>query len=137
MAHDWVDDALAQAREYERLAKELRSVVEGHLRLQQSRGAGQQTGYQPDAWTVADHLKILMEDGKKTFRRGELEQIMVREKMAGAPGSTDNVRLRAARTAIRVGKNKGYLSESEGPDQDPNNLITWIPGIWSNERLQK
>lgn len=134
------DQLIAEAVAHEKAAKELRQAASSLRKLRRAtEGIVEgQPAFRPVGWKTADDLKILMEDGKREFTRGELEREMVERKIAGEAGSDENVRLRAARTTITSGKAKGYLVEIEHKSGNPDkNTIRWIPGIWSNPRLRK
>lgn len=124
MARDLIEKMLEKAKALRRLADSIETNAR-QLESMDSLGEPTKTA---DAWNVADDIRIILEDGAKTMLRDELVQALVDGNKV--KGETRAVKIAAARRAITVGKNKGYL-------RIDGETVHWIPGIYENPRLQK
>ena len=122
------EDLLAQAKEYERLAKKLRETYKAMRGLNRSiEGIVEgQPVRRPDAWRTADDIELLLEHGNKAMPSGELLKALAEQNLVG--GETYDDRISSGRKALTRGVNIGYLAIED-------DVVRWIPGIRVNSRL--
>jgi len=122
------EDLLAQAKEYERLAKKLRETYKAMRGLNRSiEGIVEgQPVRRPDAWRTADDIELLLEHGNKAMPSGELLKALADQNLVG--GETYDDRISSGRKALTRGVNIGYLAIED-------DVVRWIPGIRVNSRL--
>jgi hypothetical protein len=103
---DAAKDLKRQAAE---LFKEANDLLRRADRLDLIRG-GEPVLRKSVNWKTADSLEVILENGKKSIPRAELEKMLV--KGDHVKGQTDQKKLESAKSAITVGLDKEYLIET-------------------------
>jgi hypothetical protein len=128
MAHDLVAALKKEIREAESRLAWLKETLRKETGSHPGVLDGGHLLRKPDGWNVADDIKKLLDNGKKTMPRDELVTTLVEGDLV--KGATSSVKVASARRAITMGELKGYL-------RIKNELVHWVPGIYENPRLRK